>query len=95
MKCDFEFVCKKEWYELAEVNNEGVEESSSQFQTRFCTTCQKNVHRVDTEEELKAAISNGLCIAVSRFDKVKIRWFKKLIENSRTVGVPRKFNDEK
>lgn len=95
MKCDFEFVCNKEWYELAEIDTEGEEVTSSHLQARFCTTCQKKVHRVDTEEELKAAIAGGLCVAVSRFDKVKIRWFKKLVENSRTIGLPRIIDDGK
>lgn len=95
MKCDFEFVCNKEWYELAEIDTQGEEASSSQLQARFCTTCQKNVHRVDTEEQLKAAIADRLCVAVGRFDKVKIRWFKKIVENSRTIGLPRIIDDGK
>ena len=90
MKCDFEFVCHKEWYELAELDSGGDTVPSGHFKARFCTTCQKKVHRVDTEEELKAAIADGFCVAVSRFDKVKIQWFKKFVENSRTIGLPRK-----
>jgi hypothetical protein len=95
MKCDFEFVCTKEWFELAEIDAESREMPSSRLKARFCTTCQKKVHKVDTEEELKAAIADRLCVAVGRFDKVKIRWFKKLVENSRTIGLPRIIDDGK
>ena len=95
MKCDFEFVCSKEWYELAEIDNKGDSVSSNQFQARYCIKCQKNVYRVDTENELKTAIKNGLCVAVSRFDKVKIKWFEKVVENSRTIGLPRKLDGGK
>jgi len=38
---------------------------------------------------LRDAIKNGLCVSVGRFDFVKIKWMKKLIENSWTTGMPR------
>jgi hypothetical protein len=88
MKCEFEFVCNKQWYELVpiDVRNEDL----ANPQIRYCTTCSKDVHRVETEDELRKAIKAGLCVSVGRFDFVKIKWLKKLIENSRTTGMPRR-----
>ena len=88
MKCDFEFVCHKQWYELVPVD--ATDSDPSKPQVRHCTTCSKIVHRVETEDELRDAIKNGLCVSVGKFDFVKIKWMKKLIENSRTTGMPRR-----
>jgi hypothetical protein len=65
-------------------------DASSSQKVRYCTTCSKIVHRVETENELRDAIKNGLCVSVGKFDFVKIKWMKKLIENSRTTGMPRR-----
>ena len=88
MRCDFELVCHKQWYELVPVDANDTDPSKRQV--RYCTTCSKDVHRVETEDELRKAIKAGLCVSVGRFDFVKIKWLKKLIENSRTTGMPRR-----
>jgi hypothetical protein len=87
VKCDFEFVCHKQWYELVPVD--ATDSDPLKQQVRYCVTCSKDVHRVETEDELQKAIKAGLCVSVGRFDFVKIKWLKKLIENSRTIGLPR------
>ncbi len=87
MKCDFEFICNKQWYELLPIDNK---KDSLKSEVRYCTSCSRDVYRIDTEDELKAAVKIGVCVSVGRFDFVKIRWVKKLIENSRTTGMPRR-----
>ena len=53
--CKFAFKCDANWAELDETSSEKV---------RFCNTCQKQVHRCDTDDELLLAIKSNLCVAI-------------------------------
>jgi hypothetical protein len=89
MKCDFEFICNKEWYELKPLSTDEPIDLGIFCEARYCISCQKNVFKVETEEQLKIALKRGDCICVGKFDKQKKKWLNNAIEQSRTIGLPR------
>ena len=89
MECEFDFVCKKEWYELKPLSKDEPIDLEIFSEARYCISCQKNVFKVETEEQLKIALKRGDCICVGKFDKQKKKWFNRAIESSRTIGLPR------
>jgi hypothetical protein len=53
--CEFAFRCDAQWDQLIE---------TSQVKVRFCDTCNKEVRRCDTDDELLESIKLDLCIAI-------------------------------
>ena len=94
MKCEFEFICKKEWYELKPLGPDQTTDLGIFSEARHCLSCKKNVFKVETEEQLKIALKRGECICVGKFDKQKKKWLNKIIEQSRTIGLPRRLSDK-
>ena len=54
INCEFEFECPKSWFDLAPTYD---------VKTKFCETCNKNVHLCLTQEELDSQAEHGHCIA--------------------------------
>jgi hypothetical protein len=56
LNCPMEFICRKKWIEL---------QPTDELTIKYCGSCNKEVHFCDTEEGLKTALLNNLCIAFS------------------------------
>ena len=52
---EFNFKCPKKWSSLSTTEDENV---------KFCDTCNKDVYKCNSKEELDSNISNGRCIAI-------------------------------
>ena len=53
--CKFAFKCPKFWSELTETHSLGV---------RFCDSCQQDVYRCVTDEDIASAIRHNRCVAI-------------------------------
>jgi len=53
--CAFKFKCAKQWEEL---------EVLAAKNKRFCKACKHEVHWVDTDEKLLAALKKNWCVAI-------------------------------
>jgi hypothetical protein len=89
MECDFTFVCDKEWYQLRPLKDDELPNKDFYPDARYCISCQKNVFKVETEEQLKIALKRGDCICVGKFDKQKKKWLNRAVDSTRTIGLPR------
>lgn len=61
VNCDFRFKCPNQWNEL---------EATTEANRRFCNSCERSVYFVNSNEELKKAYLDGLCVAAYIVDPV-------------------------
>jgi|LakMenEpi03Aug12_release.lakeMendotaPanAssembly.Ray.scaffolds.fasta_scaffold664416_2 hypothetical protein len=54
--CHFKFKCEKKWETLLVIND--------YHDRRFCNSCQKDVHLVESISDLRKALEFDLCVAV-------------------------------
>ncbi|MEZ5497950.1 MAG: hypothetical protein R3E77_00835 [Steroidobacteraceae bacterium] len=59
--CTFEFKCPKTWQSLQPIA--GIEGA------RSCEVCHRLVHRCLTDDELRARVALGDCVAIERADE--------------------------
>lgn len=52
--CPWGYSCTKEWADLSDTRDEDI---------RFCTDCQKEVHWVDSREELAESVLLNRCVS--------------------------------
>lgn len=57
--CHFAFPCTKTWADLQKTDSDKV---------RFCETCEHCVHLCSTNEELREAKRQNLCVAIRLID---------------------------
>ena len=56
--CKFGYQCERRWSSLPQTSKEDKE--------RYCSTCRRNVHYCENDEELAAAVRLGHCVAFDR-----------------------------
>jgi hypothetical protein len=61
LNCHFSFKCPNQWDKL---------ELTADASRRFCRSCERSVYFLNSNEELKKAYMNGLCVAAYIFDPV-------------------------
>jgi len=71
--CAFKFKCEKQWAEL---------EVLAAKNKRFCNACKHEVHLVDTDEKLLAALKKNWCVAIPNKKLYGKDWYEEV-----TVGV--------
>ena len=63
--CIFDILCPKKWEQMTHTADQTV---------RHCAVCAKDVHRVDTVQQLDEAIDRGWCAAVVSEHDERLSW---------------------